>query len=76
MYPYYTGEKVWVSAADVANIQSLYGTGSSNGGTGTFASIEAVPEPSTIALVGIGLIILVWKTHGISSARRSQSHIV
>ena len=76
MYPYYTGEKVWVSAADVANIQSLYGTGVSNGGTGKFASLEAVPEPSTIALVGIGLIILVWKTHGISSARRSQSHIV
>ena len=76
LYSYYTGEKTWASATDVANIQSLYGVGSSNGGTGKVDSLEAVPEPSTIALVGIGLIILVWKTHGISSARQSQSHIV
>ena len=76
MYPYYTGEKIWASATDVANIQSLYGAGSSNGGTGKFASLEAVPEPSTIALVGIGLIILAWKVHGISPSRLSQSRIV
>lgn len=76
MYPYYTGEKVWASAADVANIQSLYGAGSSNGGTGKFASLEAVPEPSTLVLVGIGLIFLVWKMYGISPHRHSQSQIV
>lgn len=76
MYPYYTGEKVWASAADVANIQSLYGAGSSNGGTGKFASLEAVPEPSTLVLVGIGLFLLVWKMYGISPHRHSQSQIV
>lgn len=76
MYPYYTGEKVWASAADVANIQSLYGAESSNGGTGKFASLEAVPEPSTLVLVGIGLIFLVWKMYGISPHRHSQSQIV
>jgi hypothetical protein len=76
MYPYYTGEKVWTSARDVANIQSLYGAWASNGGTGKFASLEAVPEPSTIVLVGIGLIILAWKMRGISPTRQSQSHIV
>lgn len=76
MYPYYTGEKTWVSLTDMANIQSLYGTGLSNGGTGKFASLEAVPEPSTIALVGIGLIILAWKMRGISPTHQSQSHTV
>ncbi|MBA2252513.1 MAG: matrixin family metalloprotease [Nitrospirales bacterium] len=73
MYPYYTGEKVWPSATDVANIQSLYGAGSSNGGTGKFVSLETVPEPSTILLVGIGLIILVLTRHRISPPRQSHS---
>jgi hypothetical protein len=76
MYAYYTGEKVWPSATDVTNIQSLYGAGSLNGGTGKFASLEAVPEPSTIALVGIGLSILAWKVRGISPARLPRSHSV
>jgi hypothetical protein len=66
MYPYYTGERFGVSAADMANIQSLYGAGLSNEGTGKFASLEAVPEPSTIVMVGIGLIILVLIRRGIS----------
>jgi hypothetical protein len=74
MYPYYTGEKTWTSATDVANVQSLYGAGSSNGGTGTFASLEAVPEPSTIALVGLGLIILAWKMRGISPSHPARSY--
>jgi len=59
MYPYYTGEKTWASATDVANIQSLYGSPSWNFTTGTFEKLEAaVPEPSTIALLALGLIML------------------
>jgi hypothetical protein len=65
MYPYYTGEKVWASATDVANIQSLYGAWTSDGGTGKFASLETVPEPSTIAMVCIGLVILVLTRRGV-----------
>jgi hypothetical protein len=76
MYSYYTGEKVWASATDVANIQSLYGAWASNGGTGKFAYLEAVPEPSTIALIGIGLIILALTRRGISPSRQAQSHIM
>ena len=67
MYPYYTGEKTWASATDVANVQSLYGTWTSNGGTGKLASLETVPEPSTIAMVCLGLVILVLTRRGISS---------
>lgn len=73
MYPYYTGEKVWASFTDVANIQWLYGAGPSNGETGKFASLEAVPEPSTIVLVGIGLILLTWKMRGFSPNTHSTS---
>lgn len=60
MYPYYTGEKIWPSATDVASIQSLYGAGWTNSGTGKFASLEAVPEPSTILLVGVGITMLIF----------------
>lgn len=61
MYSYYTGEKTWASATDVANIQSLYGSPSWNFATGTFEKIEAVPEPSTVVLLALGLIMLsVW----------------
>lgn len=76
MYPYYTGEKTWVSVGDVANIQSLYGTGWTNSGSGNFSSLETVPEPSTIVLVSMGLIILVWMKHSIASARQSASRLI
>ena len=58
MYPYYTGEKTWASATDMANIQSLYGASSWNYATGGFEKLEAVPEPSTIVLLTLGLIML------------------
>lgn len=59
MYPYYSGEKTWPSASDTANIQSLYGAGQSTTVAGGFASLEAVPEPSSLVLLGLGVAILI-----------------
>ena len=64
MYPYYTGEKTWASATDVATIQSLYGTPSWNYAAGTFDRLEAVPEPSTIVLLSLGLAMLIMRRIG------------
>jgi hypothetical protein len=71
MYPYYTGEKTWTSATDVANIQSLYGTPSSDYATGTFDRLEAVPEPSTIVLLILGLAMLIVRRIWIGSTQLS-----
>jgi hypothetical protein len=75
MYPYYTGEKTWTSATDVANIQSLYGTPSSDYATGTFDRLEAVPEPSTIVLLILGLAMLIVRRIWIGSTQLSARHL-
>jgi hypothetical protein len=67
MYPYYTGEKTWASATDMANIQSLYGAPSWNYATGTFDRLQAVPEPSTIVLLSLGLAMLIMRRIGLDS---------
>jgi hypothetical protein len=71
MYPYYTGEKTWTSATDVANVQSLYGTPSSNYAMGTFERLEAVPEPSTVVLLILGLAMLIVRRIWIDPAQLS-----
>ena len=67
MYPYYTGEKTWASATDVANIQSLYGAPSPNYATGQFDRLQAVPEPSTIVLLILGVAMLITRRIWIDS---------
>jgi hypothetical protein len=59
MYPYYNGEKTWLSSTDVANIQALYGGNGGKSNGGTFSALEAVPEPATIILLTLGLLILI-----------------
>jgi hypothetical protein len=59
MYPYYNGEKTWLSSTDVANIQALYGGSGGKSNGGTFSALEAVPEPATIILLTLGLLILI-----------------
>jgi hypothetical protein len=75
MYPYYTGEKTWLSASDIANIQSLYGSGWTNSGTGEFGSLQVVPEPSTIVLLAMGLTLLPMVKRLVAFARHSDSRI-
>lgn len=75
MYAYYTGEKSWASPADVANIQSLYGNVWSNSGTGAFASLEAVPEPSTLLLFSMGLAMLGLMKHLVNCSHRLRPHL-
>lgn len=75
MYPYYTGEKTWLSASDVANIQSLYGAGWTNSGTEEFGSLRVVPEPSTIVLLAMGLTLLPMMKRLVALARPSDSRI-
>jgi len=67
MYPYYTGEKTWAPATDAANIQSLYGALSPNYAMGTFQKLEAVPEPSAIVLLILGLGTLIVRRIWIDS---------
>ncbi len=72
MYAYYTGEKTWASATDIANIQSLYGSPSWNYGTGNFDKLEAVPEPTTLVLLSLGLIMLALTRYGLYTTAQSR----
>jgi hypothetical protein len=60
----------------VANIQSLYGTPSSDYATGTFDRLEAVPEPSTIVLLILGLAILIMRKVRIDSMWQQDRHMI
>lgn len=70
MYPYYNGEKTWASGTDMQNIQSLYGSPSWNYTAGKFDRLEAVPEPSTIVLLALGLTFLVGMRRPLGSIRQ------
>ncbi|MDQ6732955.1 MAG: matrixin family metalloprotease [Nitrospirota bacterium] len=76
MYAYYTGEKTWASATDVASIQSLYGSPSSNYATEKFDRLEAVPEPSTIVLLMLGLAMLIMRKVRIDSMCQQDRHTI
>jgi hypothetical protein len=76
MYAYYNGEKTWASAGDVANIRSLYGSPSSNFRTTNLHRLEAVPEPSTIVLLILGLAILIMRKVRIDSMCQPDRHSI
>jgi hypothetical protein len=61
MYPYYTGAKISASSNDIAAIQALYGSGgiavASSGGQ----ALLSTPEPSTVILFGIGLLLFFFQ---------------
>ncbi|WP_447979496.1 matrixin family metalloprotease [Candidatus Nitrospira bockiana] len=63
MYTYYSGEKIGPSLGDVTQIRAAYGSaafGVASTMTGTsLSAVTAVPEPSTVFLLGSGIGALV-----------------